>query len=150
MGVANERMLADLDNDSIHRILHMRCRDRVQTVGLRLHLRLTSLSAQFAQRRLRWFGHAARRPEGDLFRNPLLLTPPRLWRKGAGGQLKTRASLRLRTMKKEMSESTQARRDVALFKTRSIPLAVLVQPAPAECCHNKLIEAVLPGPETVL
>ncbi len=29
---------------------------------------------------LRWFGHAARRPDDELIKNPLLPTPPRTWR----------------------------------------------------------------------
>ncbi len=44
------------------------------------------------QRRLRLFGHAARRPEGKLIKDLLLPTPPRTWRRRAGGQLKTRAT----------------------------------------------------------
>ncbi len=43
-------------------------------------------------RRLRWFGHAARRPEGELIKDLLLSTLPRTWRRRAGGQLKTWAS----------------------------------------------------------
>ncbi len=41
------------------------------------------------QRSLRWFGHAARRPEGELIKDLLLPTPPRTWRRRTGGQLKT-------------------------------------------------------------
>ncbi len=40
------------------------------------------------QRMLRWFGHAATRPEGELIKDPLLPT----WRRRAGGQLKTWAT----------------------------------------------------------
>ncbi len=36
---------------------------------------------------LRWFGHATRRPEGELIKDLLLPTLPRTWRRRAGGQL---------------------------------------------------------------
>ncbi len=48
--------------------------------------------ALLVQRRLRWFGHAARRPEGELNKDLLLPTPHRTWRRRAGGQLKTWAT----------------------------------------------------------
>ncbi len=41
------------------------------------------------QRRLRWFGHAARRPAGEIFREVINPEPPAQWRKKRGGQLKT-------------------------------------------------------------
>ncbi len=41
---------------------------------------------------LRWCGHTARRPEGELIKDRLLPTPPRTWRRRAGGQLKTWAT----------------------------------------------------------
>ncbi len=75
--VADERMLEVFDNDSIHRILRVRRRDCVPSVELRRRLSLTSISALLAQRRFRWFGHAARRPEGELIKDLLLPTPPR-------------------------------------------------------------------------
>ncbi len=67
------------------------------------------------QRRLRWFGHAARRPEGELIKALLLPTPPRTRRRRAedmgyhdqgrpGTDLRT-ASLRPRTMEKGLGES---------------------------------------------
>ncbi len=59
-----ERMLGAFDNDSIHRILRVRRRDCVLSVELRQRLCLTSISILPVQRRLHWFGHAARRPEG--------------------------------------------------------------------------------------
>ncbi len=59
---------------------------------LRRRLCLTSIPALFVQRMLRWFGHAARRPEGELIKDLLLPTPPRTWRRRAGGQLKTWAT----------------------------------------------------------
>ncbi len=62
------------------------------SVELCRRLSLTSIPALLVQRRLRWFGHAARRPEGELIKELLLPTPPRTWRRRAGGQLKTWAT----------------------------------------------------------
>ncbi len=39
-----------------------------------------------------WFGHVARRPEGELIKDLLLPTPPRTWLRRAGGHLKTWAN----------------------------------------------------------
>ncbi len=66
--IADESMLEVFDNDSIRRIV------------------------QLVQRMLRWFGHTARRPEGELIKDPLLPTLPCTWRRRAGGQLKTWAT----------------------------------------------------------
>ncbi len=85
-------MLEVFDNDNIHRILRVRRRDCVPTVELRRRLCRTSIPALLVQRRHRWFGHAARRPEGELIKDLLLPTPPRTWRRRAGGQLKTWAT----------------------------------------------------------
>ncbi len=85
---ADERMLAVFSNKSILRILHARHRDCVPTAELRRRLRITSIPAQLAEIRLRWFELAARRREGGLIRD-FLLAPPHLWRERAGGQLKT-------------------------------------------------------------
>ncbi len=90
--VADERVLEVFDNDSISRILRVRRRDCVPSVELRRRLCLTRIPALLEQRRLRWFGHAARRPEGELIKDLLLPTPPRTWRIRAGGQLKTWAT----------------------------------------------------------
>ncbi len=53
-------MLMVFDNDSIRRILSVRRRDCVPPVELRRRLCLTKMPSQ---RRLRWFSHAARRPD---------------------------------------------------------------------------------------
>ncbi len=82
--VADERMLEVFDNDSSRRILTVRRRDCVPSVELRRRLCLTSIPALLVQRRLRWFGYAARRPEGELIKDLLLTTPPRMWRRRAG------------------------------------------------------------------
>ncbi len=86
--VADERMLEVFENDSIHRILRVRRRDCVPSVELRHRLCQTSIPALLVQRRFRWCGHAARRPEGELIKDILLPTPPRTWRRRAGGQQK--------------------------------------------------------------
>ncbi len=86
--VANERMLEVFDNDSIRRILRVRHIDCVSSVELHRRLCLTGLPALLVQRRPRWFGHAASRPEGELIKDLLLPTPPRTWRRRAGGQMK--------------------------------------------------------------
>lgn len=80
------------DNDCLRCILRCRRIDRVPTATLRRGLSLRPLPPVLLQRRLRWFGHAARRPEGELIRDVLL--PPSLpgWRRRVGRQLKTWAS----------------------------------------------------------
>ncbi len=82
-------MLEVFDNDGIRRILR---RDCVPSVELRRRLCLASIPTLLVQRRLRWFGHAARRPEGELIKDLLLPTLPRTWRWRTGGQLKTWAT----------------------------------------------------------
>ncbi len=84
-------VLEVFDNDSIRRILRVRCRNCVPSVELRRRLCFTSIPALFVQR-LRWFGHAARRPERKPIKGLLLPTPPRTWRRRAGDQLKTWAT----------------------------------------------------------
>ncbi len=56
------------DNDNLRRIRHVR------------RLRHNSIPGQLFQRRLFWFGYAARHPEGELIRDPLMPAPPRSWR----------------------------------------------------------------------
>ncbi len=68
--------------------VHIR-RQAVPSVELHRRLCLTSIPALRVQRRLHWFGHAARRAEGELIKDLLLPTPPRTWHRRAGGQLKT-------------------------------------------------------------
>ncbi len=82
-------MLEVFGNDSIRRILRVRRRDCALSVEQRRRLCLTSVPALLVQRRLRWFGHAACRPEGELIKDLLLPTPPRTWRRRTRGQLKT-------------------------------------------------------------
>ncbi len=67
-------------------------RDCVPSVELRRRLSLTRAPALVMQRRLRWFGHAARRPKGELIKDLRLPTSPRTWCRRAGGQLKTWAT----------------------------------------------------------
>ncbi len=86
-------MLEFFDNDGIRRILRVRRRVCVPSVVLHRRLCLSSIPALLVQIRLRWFGHATRRPEGELIKDLLLPTPPRTWRRRAGGQLKTWATM---------------------------------------------------------
>ncbi len=90
--VADERMLEVFDSDSIRRILRVRRRDCIPLVELRRRPCPASIPALFVQRRLRWFGHAAKRPEDELIKDLLLPTPPRVWRRRTRGQLKTWAT----------------------------------------------------------
>ncbi len=76
--VADERRLEVVDNDSIRRILCERRRGCVPSVEPRRSLCITSIPAQLAQRRLRWFCHGARRPEGEQVKD--LLFPHHLAR----------------------------------------------------------------------
>ncbi len=80
------------DNDSIHRMLRVSRRHCVPSMELRCRLCLASIPALLVQRRLRWFGHVARRPDGELIKDLLLPTPPRMWSTRAGGQVKTWAT----------------------------------------------------------
>ncbi len=77
--VAAEGMLEIFDNASIRRIPHLRRRGCVPSVELPRYLCLTSMSALLVQRRLRWYGHAAKGPEGELIKDILLPTPTRMW-----------------------------------------------------------------------
>ncbi len=90
--VADERMLEVFENDSIRRILRVGHRDCVPSVELCHRICRTSIPTLLVQRRLRWFGHASRRPEGELIKDLLHPTPPRKWRRRDGGQLKTWAT----------------------------------------------------------
>ncbi len=56
---------------------------------LRHRLHLQAVPQGLLQRRLRWFGHAARRPAGAIIREVINPDPPAHWRKKCGGQLKT-------------------------------------------------------------
>ncbi len=78
-------MLEVFDNENIRRILRVRRKDCEPSEELRRRLSLKRILALLMQRRLRWFGHAARRPEGELIKNLLLTTPSRTWRRRIGG-----------------------------------------------------------------
>ncbi len=70
---SNRRMMLEAyGNDSIRRSLQVRCRDCVPSVELRRRLSLTSIPALLVQRKLRWFGNAAKRPDGKLIKDPHL------------------------------------------------------------------------------
>ncbi len=51
-----------------------------------------TLQALLLRRRLRWFGHAARRAPGEFMREMINPDVPRAWRRPTGGQLKTWAT----------------------------------------------------------
>ncbi len=87
--VAKERVSEVFENDSIHCILHLKRRDCVPSVKLRCRLCLTSMPALLVQRRLRWIGHAARHPEGEMIKDLLLPKPPCTRRRRTGNQMKT-------------------------------------------------------------
>ncbi len=72
--VADERMLEVFGNGIIRRILHDRHRDCVPSAELHRRLCLKTIPALLVQRRLHWFGSAARRPEGELIKYLLLPT----------------------------------------------------------------------------
>ncbi len=115
-------------------------RDRVPLVKLRRRLCLTSTPALLVQRMLRWFGHAARRPEGELIKDLLLPTPPRTWRRRTGGQLKTWAGLEPLFAPRVFGES-RWRKDWVIVssessETWSTQLVMPTQPAPSECRHK--------------
>ncbi len=85
----DQRCLKVFDNDCLRRIIGRRRRDRVPCDVLRHQFHLRALPPTLSQRRLRWFGHAARRPVGEIIRDVIdsvLLTH---WRRKRGGQLKT-------------------------------------------------------------
>ncbi len=72
--LADERTLEVFNNDSIRRILRVNQRDCVPSVEVARRLCLTDIPAPLVQRKLRCFGHAARRPEGELIKDLLLPT----------------------------------------------------------------------------
>ena len=80
------------DNDSVRYICSVRRIDRVRLVDLHQLLRLQPISSIILRNRLRWFGHAVRRPEGELVHDVIAPEPPATWRMRRGGQLKTWAT----------------------------------------------------------
>ncbi len=68
--VADERIL------EVCRILRVRHRNCVSSVELWRRLCLKSIPALLVQIRLGWFGHAVRRPEGELIKDLILPTLP--------------------------------------------------------------------------
>ncbi len=90
--VVEEMMLEFFDNGSRYRIRRVKRRYCVPSVELRRRLCFSCIPALLVQRRLLWFGHAARRPDGELVMDLLLPTPPRAWRRRTRGQPKTWAT----------------------------------------------------------
>ncbi len=88
--VEDQRRLEVFDNDCLRRIRGRRRRlDRVPCAVLRRQLHLRAVPPVLLQRRLRWFGHAARRLAGEIIREVINPEPPVHWCKKRGGQLKT-------------------------------------------------------------
>ncbi len=112
------------------------------------NLCLASIPAMLVQRRLLWFDHAARRPNGELIKDLFLPTPPRMWRRRTGGQLKAWAT----TIKAGLEPLSRprvfghARRrkdwvktvepGVPPSETWSTQLVMPAKPAPGECRHK--------------
>ncbi len=90
--VEDRKRLDVFDNDCLRCIEKCYRDDRVPCAVLCQRLQLANLAALLLERRLRWFGHAARRAPAEFMRE--LITPgvPRTWRKRTGGRLKTWAT----------------------------------------------------------
>ncbi len=86
--VEDQRRLEIFNNDCLRRILGCRHQDRIPCVALRHRLNIRALPPVFLQRRLRWFGHTARRPAGGLILEVINPEPPAHWHKKRGNQLK--------------------------------------------------------------
>ncbi len=87
--VEDQRRLEVFDSDCLRRILGYRRQDRIPCVALRHRLHLRALPPVLLQRRLRWFGHAARRPASKIIREVINPESSAHWRNKRGGQLKT-------------------------------------------------------------
>jgi len=92
------------DRQCLRRILWIRLLDRVSNDDLlhRVDLHLQSVNGALLSRRLKWFGHALRRPPETLIRSIISPLPPAHWRKCCGGQMKTWLS----TVKTDMARIT--------------------------------------------
>ncbi len=148
--VADERVLEVFQNDSsIRRILRVRRRNCVPSVGLRRRLCRKSLPTLLVQRRLRWFSHTVRCSDGELIKDLLLPTPPRTWRRRTGGQLKTWATTikahleplsgprvfgHAQWRKDWMQVSSEIAQDHQAWSASKHD--VPAQPAPRECRHK--------------
>ncbi len=149
--VVDERVLSVFDNDCISHILNVGRRDCGPSVELRCHLCLTGMPALLMQKRLLRFGHAARRPGGELITDLLLPTQPRTWRRRTGGQLKMwattiKADLEpisgprvfgyARWRKDWVKVSSELAHDRRAWSARSTQFVMPAQPAPAEWRHK--------------
>ncbi len=77
--VEDQRSPEVSDNDCLRRLLGRRSLDRVPCAVFRRQLHLRALPPVLLQRRLRWFGHAARRPAGEIIREVINPEPPAHW-----------------------------------------------------------------------
>ncbi len=87
--VEDRKRLEVFDSNCLRRIERCDHRDRVPCAVLRQRIQLPTLSALLLQRRLPWFGRAARRAPGEIMRELINPNVPRTWRKRTGGQLET-------------------------------------------------------------
>ena len=97
--VSDERRLEVFDNDCLRRILRVRRADHVPVATLRRQCKVQSISAEILKRRLRWFGHVARRPPDELIKRCMVAESPAQWRRRTGGQFRTWFS----TVKKDLA-----------------------------------------------
>ncbi len=72
------KRLEVFNNDCLRRIGRCIRRDRVPCAVFRQRLQLTTLPALLLQRRLPWFGHAARRAPGEFMRELINPDVPRI------------------------------------------------------------------------
>ncbi len=87
--VEDQRRLKSFDNDCMCRLLCRRRLDPVPSAVFRRQLHLRALHPVLLQRRLRLFGHAARRPVGEIIREVSNPESPVHLRRKRSGQLKT-------------------------------------------------------------
>ncbi len=136
MRVANGRMLAVFDNDSIHHNLPAGRRDCVPTVELRHRLRLTSVPAQLVQRRLGWFGDAERRPEGELIRDLYFHQRHTTLKEDMEPLFGPRVFDRARWRKDWMKVSSELAQDRQAWSTSIRDVVMPAQSASDECRHK--------------
>ncbi len=86
--VEDQGRLEVSDNDCLRRILGCRRQDCIPCIALHHRFHLRALPPVLHQRRLCWFGHATRRPAGEIIREAINPEPPAHWCKKRGGHLK--------------------------------------------------------------
>ena len=94
-----QKKIQIFDNDCLRRILRVRRSDCIPIATIQSICGLQSTPSIILQRRLRWFGHVARRAPDDLLYTTLRTSPCETWHKRSGGQNKTW----LTTIKQDLS-----------------------------------------------